>query len=150
MLLGGLAMKKTLFTLSAILWVFSANTDALAHSTSRTAPVISTYNTIGFQLDNGVSLNFITRRYGGHRHHYRSHRPGGHYRSHRFGHRRGFRFNHYRPHYRPYKNYYQRHYRGHNNHYRGGKYYGYGKRHSQHSHHGRGYGHSGHSHNNHY
>ncbi|VAX28812.1 hypothetical protein MNBD_NITROSPINAE05-351 [hydrothermal vent metagenome] len=146
-------MKKTLFTLSAILWVFSTNTDALAHSTNQTAPVISIYNTIEFPLDDGANLSSVTRRYGGN--HYRNNRHGGQYRSPRFGHREDFRFNSYRPYYRPYNNYSQRHYRGHNNFYRGGRHYGYGNLHRQNSHQNRGrhssrgYGHSGQSYGNH-
>lgn len=100
---GGLAMKKIFFTLTAILFVFSANTNAFAQSQSRDANLASaSYNLNGFQAEDGVTVKLVTRRHGGHRHHYgghhyRGHRFGGH-RSHRFGYGYGgFRFNYYRP-----------------------------------------------------
>lgn len=134
-------MKKLYFTLLAVLFVFSANNNASAQPNSRDAKVRPANHSLnGNPSENGVTVKFVTRRYGGHRHsyggrHYRGHRHGGrsygghgysgNYRSHRFGHRYGgFRFNHYRPYYKPYGNYYQRPYRGYNN-YRGKGYSGH-------------------------
>ena len=143
---GELTMKKTLFTLAAVLWMFSANTDAFALSNSQVIYTTSVgLHLNGFQVGDGVTVTSVTRRYGGHRHHYgnhhyRNHRPGRHYRSHRFGQHRGFRFNFYRPNYRPYNNYYQRPHRSYNNHRnhdRGheGHHNGHSNRHSRHSSH---------------
>lgn len=144
---GELDMKKTLFTLSAVLWMFSGNTDALAHSNSQVIHTTSTgLHLNGFQAGDGNAVTLVTRRYrGGHRHHYRnrhyrSHRFGRHYRSPRYGHRTGFRFNYYRPHYRPYRNYYQKPYRNYNDHYRGnGGYSGHNNHRNHYPRHDRGH-----------
>ncbi|MCH8313559.1 MAG: hypothetical protein IID17_11300 [Nitrospinae bacterium] len=152
-------MKKIFFTLTAILFVFSANTNAFAQSKNRDANLASaSYNLNGFQAEDGVTVKLVTRRYGGHRsggHHYRSHRFGGH-RSHRFGYGYGgFRFNYYRPYYkpyykpyyRPYRNYYLKPYRGY---YYNGKGYSGHNNHRSHDRghlndHNKGHGHGGHS-----
>jgi len=150
-------MKKTLFTLSAVLWMFSASTDAFALSNSQAPYITSTgLHLNGFQVGDSVKVTLVTRRYGGHRqhyrdHHYQGHRHNRHYRSHRFGQHRGFRFNFYRPHYRPYNNYYQKPYRSYNNHYPRGGYSGYNNhrnhypRHDRGHHYGHNKGHSRHS-----
>ncbi len=146
---GGLVMKKTLFTLLAVLLVFSANTNALANSQNQDSNGTSaSHNLNGFQAEDGVTVKLVTRRHrGGHNYSYEDHRYGGHrhdrhFRSHRFGPpHRGFRFNHYRPFYKPYRNYYQRPYRGYNNY--GGRGY---SRHDNHR--GHGNGHDNRRHNN--
>lgn len=142
-------MKKTFFILSAVLGVFAVNTDAFALSNSRVATPTSTGLYLnGFQGGDGVTATLVTRRYGGgHRHYYKGHRYNRHFRSHRFGHNRGFRFNHYRPYYKPYRNFYQRPYRGYNNYYRGGGYSGYSNHRNHHLRHDNGHnkGHGRHS-----
>ena len=73
---GGLAMKKTFFILTAILFVFSVNTNAFAQSQSRDANFApASYNLNGFQAEDGVTVKLVTRRHGG-RHHYGGHRHG--------------------------------------------------------------------------
>lgn len=154
-------MKKIFFTLLAVFFVFSANTNAFANSQNRSDPLAQTghnLNRLGGQ--DGVTVKRVSRRHGGRHnysygdHGYRGHRHDRHFRSHRFGPRHGgFRFNHYRPFYKPYRNYYQKPYRGYNNH--GG--HGY-SRHNNHRGHNNGHsnrrhdnrhGHGGHSsHNN--
>ncbi len=149
-------MKKTFLILSAVLWVFSANTNAIAHSDGRATTIIMPgFYLNGFQVDNGLTLNLVTRRYGGGQrhhynrgHHYRGHRFGGQHRNHRFGQRGfgqgGFRFNFYRPYYQPFGTYYQRphrHYNSYRDHWNSGR--------NHHRGHDRGHRNRRHSHNNH-
>jgi len=58
-------MKKTCFTLLAILFVFSANTNAWANSQNRSAGTATTRHSLdGFQAENGVTVELVSPRYG--------------------------------------------------------------------------------------